>query len=286
MSSTFNGTIDVTIADAQLNISQHASKQDPYCVVTLGSSGVKRFMEGETMGKEKFQTKVQNNAGQHPMWNETHSMSLKNMNLDSHLKIKVWDKDVMKDDSMAIAKINLSQLLTNDKKGVQYYPLYKKSKLGQPTSGQIGQIGVGVAFNCTEIPQFQGDLKTQSSDAMHRKQQGLTSGVPGHYQSAQPMGTTTGAMTGPTTFPQQTGTTFPQQTGTTFPQQTGTFPQQTGTTFPQQTGTIFPQQTGTTFPQQTGTTGVVNPGLQKPMAQGSFPQTQGQYGQHQGHHYL
>jgi len=244
--TTFNGTLDVTIADAQINISQLGSKQDPYCIVTLGSSGVKRFLEGETFGKEKFETKVHNNAGQHPIWNETHSMSLKNMTLDSHLKIKLWDKDIGRDDSMGIAKINLSQLLTNDKKGVQYYPIYKKSKLGQPKSGQIGQIGVGVIFNCTEKPQF-GDLKTQTSDAMHQKQQGIGAGPyqstqPSHTQqpyqpsyTQQPIGTTTGThMTGPTTG--------------------------------------FPQQT-------TGSTGTVNPGLQKPFGtQGTIPQTNN-YGQ-------
>jgi hypothetical protein len=179
--SHFNGTIDVTIADAQINKSQLGSKQDPYCVVTLGSSGLKRFMEGETLGKEKFETKVHDNAGQHPIWNETQSMSLKNMTVDSHLKIKLWDKDIGRDDSMGIAKINLTQLLTNDKKGVQYYPIYKKSKLGQPKSGQIGQIGVGVIFHCTEMP---SDLKSQATGTMQQVSGGSQSQI--SQSSSQP----------------------------------------------------------------------------------------------------
>jgi len=202
--TTFNGTIDITIVDAQTFVTQHLSKQDPYCIVTLGSSGLKRLMEGEHLGKEKFQTKVHNGAGQHPIWNETHSLSLKNMKLDSHLKVKLYDKDVLKDDYLGVAKINLDELLFQDKKGVKYYPLFKKGTLGQ--SHPIGQVGVAANFHCTEIPQGQADLKSQMKDTMVRKDQQLD-GVPAAHQTAQPaytQGTATmqqPAVVVPTTVP-------------------------------------------------------------------------------------
>jgi len=190
--TTFNGTLTVTIADGTLTLPQHLSRQDLYCVVTLGSSGLKNLLEGETLGKERFQTKVHNGAGQHANWNETHVLSLKNMKLDSHLKVKLYDKDVVKDDYLSEAVINLQELLPYDRKGVQYFPLFKKSALRQATSESIGQIGIGDAFNCTEIPQGQADLKTQVKEAMTRKDQAplgvlgpLQQGHDSHLQGSQ-----------------------------------------------------------------------------------------------------
>jgi Ca2+-dependent lipid-binding protein len=183
--TTFNGTIDITISDAKIMEAQHGSKQDPYCVVALGSGGLKSMMEGESLGKEKFHTKVHNGAGQHPIWNETHSLSLKNMKLDSYLEVRVYDKDVVKDDYIGIAKISLGDLLPYNKKEVQYFPLYKKGILRQTKSEEIGQVGVGVVFNCTEMPHGQADLKSQATDTVIRKDQQLEKGTSGPYQTAQ-----------------------------------------------------------------------------------------------------
>jgi hypothetical protein len=184
--TTFNGTLDVTIADAQLNSPQHLSKQDPYCVVTLGSSGAKRLVEGESWGKDRFQTKVQSGGGQHPAWNESHTFSLKNMKLDSHLKVKLYDKDTIKDDYIGVCSINLSELLPYDKKGVQYFPMCKKGWLGKDKTDQIiGKIGVGVTFNCTEMPQGHADIKSQARDVLTRKGQQM-GGVSDLHQQATP----------------------------------------------------------------------------------------------------
>jgi hypothetical protein len=222
--TTFNGSIDVTISDAKTLETQHWGKQDPYCVVALGSAGIKTMMEGESLGKEKFQTKVHNGAGQHPIWNETHSLSLKNMKLDSYLEVRLYDKDVLMDDYIAIATMTLGELLPYDKRGVQYFPLYRKGVLRQTTSEQIGQVGVGVVFNCTEIPQAQADLKTQATDTMVRKDQQL-GGVSGPYQTAQPVYTQPG-MVGGVSGPHQTQ---PYTQPGTLGHTTGSFPQQTQT---------------------------------------------------------
>jgi len=235
--TTFNGNLTVNIADAQVNETQHLSKQDPYCIITLGSSGLKRMMEGSHLGKEKYKTKVHNGAGTHPVWNEEHTFNLKNMKMDSHIKVKLYDKDTIKDDSIGVARINLDELLLKDKKGVQYYPLYKKGTLGQSTAKPIGQVGLGVVFDCVEIPQGHSDLKSQATDALTRKQQQM-SGVPQGAQTAQqpimgtqaqqPMMGTQGQ--GTVNQPIQSGTSkvpFSQvpQTQTQVPQTQGQFPQ-------------------------------------------------------------
>jgi hypothetical protein len=182
--TTFNGSIDITISDAKLFETQHGSKQDPYCVVALGSGGLKSMMEGQHLMKEKFQTKVHNGAGQHPIWNETHSLSLKNMKLDTDMEVRIYDKDTLKDDYIGLGRITLGELIRFDKKGVQYLPVHKKGALGQTKSEQIGQVGVGVVFNCTEMPQQQADLKSQATDTLVRKDQQI-SGVNEHSQTAQ-----------------------------------------------------------------------------------------------------
>jgi hypothetical protein len=281
MTTTFNGTLAVTISDAQQQTTQRGSQQDPYCLVTLGSSGAKRFLEGSTLGKERFKTKVHTNAGQHPIWNETHEFNLKNMKLDSHLKVKLYDKDTLKDDYIGLAQIDLQELLLHDKKGVKYYPLFKKGMLGQEKA-MIGQVGIGVQFNCTEIPQGHADLKSQVRDVAARKDQQIA-GVAESHQQAQPthiqgpgqmqqgyqtgtgmtgIGTGTGmtgtGMTGTGTGMTGTGTgmtgTGLTGQGTGFHQGTGTgFHQGTGTGFHQGTGTGFQQGTGTGFQQGTGT---------------------------------
>jgi hypothetical protein len=276
MTTTFNGTLAVTISDAQHLTVQKGSQQDPYCLVTLGSSGAKRFLEGSSLGKERFKTKVHNNAGQHPIWNESHNFNLKNMKLDSHLKVKLYDKDTIKDDYIGLAQIDLQELLMHDKKGIKYFPLFKKGMLGQEKA-MIGQVGIGVQFNCTEIPQGHADLKSQVRDVAVRKDQQMA-GVAEPHQQAQSshiqgpgqmqQGFQPGCQQGFQTGYQQTGT-IPQQTGT-IPQQTGMVSQQTG-----QTGTI-PQQTGT-IPQQTGM--VSQQGchtLPQQQGYGTVPQTQQQ----------
>jgi len=298
--TTFNGTLDVTISDAQGGDIQHLSRQDPYCIVTLGSSGLKRMMEGSRLGKEKFRTKVHNGGGTHPVWNESHTFNLKNMKLDSHLKVKIYDKDTIKDDYIGVAKVNLDELLLQDRKGVKYYPFFKKGALHQTKSTPIGQVGVAVAFNCTEIPMGQADLKSQTRDVLTRKHQQL-GGVSEPLQTAQPASTmqqgVTGAGLGTTVHhhhhygPMQGTTTG----GTTGMQQThvpmqGTTGMQQGMTQPFQGQSTGVMQQGLTHPIQ-------GQSVNQPILSGTkFPQTQGQVGQipstqvqgqvpQQGHYY-
>jgi hypothetical protein len=172
------------------------------------------MMEGEHVGKEKFQTKVHNGAGQHPVWNETHSLSLKNMKLDSYLEVRIYDKDTLKDDYIGLARMTLAELLPFNTKGIQYVPIHKKGALHQTKAEQIGQVGLGVVFNCTEIPQAQADMKSQATDALVRKDQQLQ-GVSGPSQTAHP--DPTHPITQPTTVNQ------PVQT-----KHTGTIPQTQG----------------------------------------------------------
>jgi hypothetical protein len=224
--TTFNGSIDITISDAKILITQHGSKQDPYCVVALGSTGLKSMMEGHSLGKEKFHTKVHNGAGQHPIWNETHSLSLQNMKLDSYLEVRVYDKDLLMDDYLGIARASLGELLQFDKKGVQYWPLHKKGALHQTKSEQIGQVGVGVVFNCTEIPQAQADTKSQAMESMERKEQQVGMSGPVHTgqtgQIGQGQKGQMGHITGSTvnqpidTKPVGTQGTIPQTQGQTY----------------------------------------------------------------------
>jgi len=156
--TTFDGTLDVTIADAKVT---HSTRQGTYCVVTLGSGGLKSLLEGERFGKEKFQTRVHNGGG-NPAWDETHSLSLKNMKLDAQLKVKIYDKDRIKDKFLGETTVTLEELLKYDRGEVQYFPLFKKAE-------SFGQIGVAVTFNCTEIPQQ--DVKNQTGGTSNQTQE-------------------------------------------------------------------------------------------------------------------
>eukprot|EP00456_Euglypha_rotunda_P071446 TRINITY_DN6388_c0_g1_i1.p1 TRINITY_DN6388_c0_g1~~TRINITY_DN6388_c0_g1_i1.p1 ORF type:complete len:129 (-),score=20.12 TRINITY_DN6388_c0_g1_i1:72-419(-) len=91
------------------------------------------------------------------------------MKLDSRLKVKLYDKDTIKDDYIGVATIPLQDLLRFDKQGVNYFPLQEKVamvKEGRP----IGQVGIAVTFNCTEIPQWHADTKSQLRDVAMRGQ--------------------------------------------------------------------------------------------------------------------
>jgi len=127
-----------------------------------------------------MQTKAHSGGGQHPVWNERHTFDLKNMTLDSHLKVKLYVKSTIKDNCIGVAKITLEELVRQDKKGVKNYMLLKKGV------ESIGQVGVAVTFNCTEIPQRQGDIKSQKSDAITEKDQQVTGVSEPHQETSLP----------------------------------------------------------------------------------------------------
>jgi len=156
----FDGTLEVTIADAKLQIPSNLRKQDSFCVVTLGSSGLKSLLEGERFGKEKFQTRV--SSGAHPAWDEIHNVSLKNMKLDSQLKVKIYDKDKIMNHFLGETALTLEDLLKYDRGEVHYFPIYKKA------GADVGQIGVAVTFNCPEMPQTHLDIKNGTATSSGR----------------------------------------------------------------------------------------------------------------------
>jgi hypothetical protein len=178
---TFNGTLDVTAVEARLTDIQHATKE-LYCYITFGSGGVKRFLEGETWGKEVFKSQVYGGGGQNPVWNERYTFNLKNMTMESHLNVKVYEKEFIKDDYLGVAKIDLAELLKYDGQGTHYFSLHEKGIFGYgETEKTVGDVGIAVKFHCTEYPCEAGDLKTQVSDAIGRGQQGIH-GVPSTQQ--------------------------------------------------------------------------------------------------------
>jgi hypothetical protein len=92
------------------------------------------------------------------------------MQLESHLKVALYDKDVFRDDYIGVAKIPLSDLLQNQERKV-YYDLVERSALKQASPKPVGRVGVMVRFNCTEIPQMKGDFKSKVKDIRRHKKE-------------------------------------------------------------------------------------------------------------------
>jgi Ca2+-dependent lipid-binding protein len=69
--------------------------QDPYCVLTLG--------------KQQFRTKVKNEAGKRPVWNETFNFN----GGDNILKVKVMDQDTITDDVVGEGTVDITRFRNN-----------------------------------------------------------------------------------------------------------------------------------------------------------------------------
>jgi hypothetical protein len=247
---TFNGTLDVTAVEARLTDIQHATKE-LYCYITFGSGGLKRFLEGETWGKDTFKTKTYTGGGQNPVWNERSTFSLKNMTMDSHLNIKIYEKEYIKDDYLGVAKVDIAELLKHDGQGTHFYPLHEKGIFGYGEKEKtVGDVGIAVKFNCTEWPCEAGDFKTQVSDTITRGQEAMqgeqqttsnsTQGFPSSQQITNKSDSTFPSTTNKSdsTFPLTTNksdSTFPSTTNksdSTFPsthKSDSTFSSTTGT---------------------------------------------------------
>eukprot|EP00456_Euglypha_rotunda_P057353 TRINITY_DN473_c0_g1_i10.p1 TRINITY_DN473_c0_g1~~TRINITY_DN473_c0_g1_i10.p1 ORF type:complete len:384 (-),score=27.73 TRINITY_DN473_c0_g1_i10:192-1343(-) len=170
LSSTFNGTLTVTVVDAKDLVNLDYGRQDPYCKITIGSSGFRRLLEGDRWGKEHFTTRTHEKGGSNPVWNETHTVNITNMQLESHLKVSLYDRDAFKDDYIGIAKVNLNELLHSQSRTC-YYDLIEKKALKQANPKPVGRVGINVRFNCTEIPQMKGGFKNKVADIRRHKRE-------------------------------------------------------------------------------------------------------------------
>lgn len=150
---TMNGNLTVTIVDAkELNKEDHLTKQDPYCIISLGGGGLKGLLHGGGT-KQRYRTKTHNRGGTTPHWNETHTFNLNGFKSDAKLRVAVYDKDLIKDDSIGVAKIPLSELFENQSRGKHYYQLVEKHH-SRRIAGYVGIIakfdGAGMAMTDTK----------------------------------------------------------------------------------------------------------------------------------------
>jgi hypothetical protein len=186
---SMNGNLTLTIVDAKdLNSEDHLKRQDPYCKLTLGG-----ILKGT---KQTYKTKTDSRGGRNPVWNETHTFDLNGLKSDSNLRISLWDKDVIKDDSIGIAKIPLSELFAHQSKGKHYYQLIEKHH----DRRIAGYIGIIAQFDGAGITSGQG--MTQGMTTGHGTTgHGTTGygttgyGTTGYGTTGQGMTTTTGATT-------------------------------------------------------------------------------------------
>jgi len=133
-----NGNLTITIVDAkELNKEDHLTKNDPYCKVSLGG-GLKGLLHGEGT-KQHYKTKTHGSGGANPVWNESHTFNLNGLKSDTKLRVAVYDKDLIKDDSIGVAKIPLSELFANQSKGKHYYQLVEKHH-SRRIAGYVGII--------------------------------------------------------------------------------------------------------------------------------------------------
>jgi len=111
------GRLRVTVLDAR-NLARKdiASKSDPYVILSIHSK-----LDFSMFG-EKQQTTVINN-NQNPYWNQTFTLSVRNPQNDL-LKVRVYDKDTLRDDEIGSVEIPLFDLVNGQPKDGwhQLYP--------------------------------------------------------------------------------------------------------------------------------------------------------------------
>lgn len=102
--------------------------KDPYIVVTYGG--------------QRYQTRVCNDGGTNPVWNETLSFGMSN---DQDMEFAVWDKDTMsRDDSIGFGRVFVQQLMSSGGMEVPV-PLQstqgRMARFGQMFGGGFGMGG-------------------------------------------------------------------------------------------------------------------------------------------------
>jgi hypothetical protein len=163
---TFDGLLSLTVCDAEVKRQDLKESFEPYLKISLGSSSLtQRLKEGETLGKERYTTQPKPQSGNHPIWNESHDFSIHKMKQDSHLKIKLFDRNVLKDEFLGLTRIDLSELVRNLSNQKQYYDLLDKN------NNSIGRVGIITKFVGMDLPVQQAVKKEESTD-QHIQDQG------------------------------------------------------------------------------------------------------------------
>ena len=98
MSGVDEGVLHITAVDAHITHStQTFGKMDPY---------VKFFFR-----EQEWKTKVHNNGGKNPHWNESHDFQVHYLGDD--IKFEVWDDEVGRDNKIGQGVIKASALATH-----------------------------------------------------------------------------------------------------------------------------------------------------------------------------
>ena len=95
--SDISGNLKLTVVEAHLTHNTDVNKMDPYVVIQVR--------------EQEFKTKVKQEAGKEPKWNESFNIDVKYIGDD--MTVKVMDDDIGKDDSIGVAKIKLSSFCVN-----------------------------------------------------------------------------------------------------------------------------------------------------------------------------
>ena len=106
-----SGTLKLHVIEARLTHDTDTNKMDPYCIIQVR--------------EQEFKTKVKEEAGKEPKWNECFDIDVKYIGDD--LTVKVMDDDIGKDDTVGEAKIKLSSFCVNG--GLdEWYEIYFEGK--------------------------------------------------------------------------------------------------------------------------------------------------------------
>ena len=123
MQRYFSGTLHLTVVEAKLFRSvELITKQDPYCTINYRGNIVK--------------TKVAEDAGLHPKFNNTFKLPFDPADIDEPFEIKVYDRATIGSDTLiGFAPLKLSALLPNsdleNKKCQDWFSLfYSNSRVG------------------------------------------------------------------------------------------------------------------------------------------------------------
>ena len=110
-----SGKLRLTVIEAKLKRdTDFWTKMDPYCKLKIR--------------EDTYKTKVLNNAGKLPKWNETFEIPVKYIGDD--MLVEVWDEDVAADDVVGSGNVKLSSLCANGGIDEWFDIFYKGKKAG------------------------------------------------------------------------------------------------------------------------------------------------------------
>ncbi|OQR97845.1 hypothetical protein ACHHYP_09868 [Achlya hypogyna] len=142
------------VSARNLHDAQTFGKQDPYCKVTVGH--------------RTFKTRVHDNGGRNPVWNDKFVFEVADMQL-SQVVIEIWDSNFTSDDYIGTCRLPMS-IFTSGQVIDQWYPVNYRNQ-------QRGEINLRVQM--LGLPGHQG--KPQGAYG-----QGMQQGYPPHGQQPPP----------------------------------------------------------------------------------------------------